>query len=120
MLMCLIFDVNGIPVTSGNATALVDIDIATKHLKVIKNRQFQRGLRDTFQLLDLILTTIPNNDTSSLYQSAMMFDNAYFMVSAFYPTIVTYLVHELSSAAAIHESATAIYESQREDIRSAV
>ncbi|KAG6811783.1 hypothetical protein H0H92_005853 [Tricholoma furcatifolium] len=52
---------------------------------------------------------------SSLQLRLAIFDDVYFMISGFYPTLVTYLVHELSPTVEIHEAATAVYESQQRE-----
>ncbi|KAG6829687.1 hypothetical protein H0H92_003805 [Tricholoma furcatifolium] len=65
-------------------------------------------------LIDFIMTAIPAKPgpNSSFYVDAAIFNNAYVMLSCFYPTVVMHLTHELSSTAMIHEAATAIYQSQ--------
>ncbi|KAG6810232.1 hypothetical protein H0H92_012798 [Tricholoma furcatifolium] len=74
------------------------------------------------QLIDFIITIIVVSAvsvTSSLYQNAMIYNEAHIMISAFYPTLVTYLVQDLSSTTAIREAATVVYGSRRRQLRGA-
>ncbi|KAG6810712.1 hypothetical protein H0H92_010622 [Tricholoma furcatifolium] len=83
---------------------------AKGHLKLLRNLKLDRNEFRVWQVVMLLA------DTGAVYcilqlNVTNVVTNVYFMLSAFYPALVMYLVDECSSAGGIHEVATRVYES---------
>ncbi|KAG6811236.1 hypothetical protein H0H92_008406 [Tricholoma furcatifolium] len=66
-----------------------------------------------FQLTAVVLGFTPVVANSNAYEGVEIYLGVYNMISAMYPTIVTFIVHGPLSIAGIHETATVVYQEGR-------